>query len=349
MQVNRADTVVNFHSGTGLVGVVAAVQTAGPVTLVDPHVVAVEASRRTAAANGFPGMPVIHSNGTSHFQPGRPVDVVGARLPKGQLPARQVIWDAWQILRPGGRFYLAGANGEGIQTFLRHTGDLFGSVATLAYRKGHRVGVAVKGEGTAVPAAFQEEWLDHGWFRQLEVVVRGKTYAACSRPGVFSWDHLDRGTEVLIEALEIVPGETVLDLGCGYGIVGVVAAEAAGAVYLVDADVEAVESARRTVALHGLRNCQVLPGDCAAGLGEGVFDVVATNPPFHQGRATTYDVALQFIRDAARVLRPGGRFYLVANRFIPYEESMRQVLGTVEMVYSDSRYKVLRGTRDGPR
>jgi 16S rRNA (guanine1207-N2)-methyltransferase len=133
----------------------------------------------------------------------------------------------------------------------------------------------------------------------------------------------------------------VLDLGCGYGIVGLVAAETAGTVYLVDADVEAVESARRTVALHGRRNCQVVPSDGAAAVGEVAFDVVATNPPFHQGKATTYDVAGQLIRDAARVLRPGGRFYLVANRFLRYEEALGEAFGAVEMVYSDSRYKVL--------
>lgn len=348
MQVGRTDTVLNFHCGSGLAGVAAAaLAEAGQVFLADPHIVAVEASQRTAAANGRPDLPVYHSFGTSHFQPERPVDVVVARLPKGSLPARQTVWDAWQVLRPGGRLYLAGANAEGIQPCLRHAGDLFGSVATLAYRKGHRVGVAVKGDIGAIPPAFQEEWFDHQHFRQLEVTVHGRTYPVCSRPGVFAWDRLDRGTQLLLESLEVAPGETVLDLGCGYGIVGLVAAERAGQVYLLDADAEAVESARRTVALNGLGNCQVLASDCAAAVGHVPFDVVATNPPFHQGKATTYDVALQFIRDAARVLRPGGRFYLVANRFIRYENAIRQTFGNVQAVHSDAQYQVLRTIRAG--
>jgi 16S rRNA (guanine1207-N2)-methyltransferase len=345
VQVERSDAVIVLNGGAGLVGVVALGLTTGSVDLADPHIVAVEAARRTAAANGCSELAVHHSHGTSHWQPGRPADIVAARLPKGHLPALQTIWDAWRLLRAGGRLYLAGANAEGIQSYLRHMGDLFGRCATLAYRKGHRVGVAVKEEGRTVPPAFQEEWLDHARFRRFDVIVRGKPYAVCSRPGVFSWDRLDRGTEALLAAMQIAPGDTVLDLGCGYGIIGVVAAEAAGQVYLVDADIAAVESARRTVALHGLHNCQVLPGDGAAAIGEVAFDVVVTNPPFHQGKATTYDVARQFIRDAGRMLRPGGRFYLVANRFLPYEDAIREVLGTVEMVYSDSRYKVLSGSR----
>ncbi len=348
VSVERGAAVVHFHSGAGLVGVVAAALGAGAVTMADPHIVAVEAARRTAAANGFPDLPVHHSHGTSHFQPDRPADLVVARLPKGHLPALQTIWDAWKVLRPGGRLYLAGANDEGIRPALRQAGELFGQVETLAYRKGHRVGVAVKGTGTAVPPAFQEEWLDHGRFARFEVAVGGKRIAVCSRPGVFSWDRLDRGTEALLAAMEVAPCETVLDLGCGYGLVGLVAAGTARQVYLVDADVEAVEAARRTVALHGLGHCTVLAGDGVAAVQGIAFDVVATNPPFHQGKATTYDVARQFIADGARVLRPGGRFYLVANRFIRYEEAMREALGRVETVYSDSRYKVLRGSRPLP-
>jgi 16S rRNA (guanine1207-N2)-methyltransferase len=343
VQVKRSDTVVVLNGGAGLVGVMAAGLVVGPVDLADPHIVAVEAARRTAEANGCAGLSVHHSHGTSHWQPQRPADVVIARLPKGHLPALQIIWDAWRLLRPGGRLYLAGAKGEGIRSYLRHTGDLFGPCAPLAYRKGYRVGVAVKEEGRDVPPAFQEAWLDHTRFHQFDVVVRGKPYPVCSRPGVFSWDRLDRGTEVLLEALEVTPGETVLDLGCGYGIIGVMAAETAGQVYLVDADIVAIESARRTVALHGLGNCRVLSGDSATAVEGVTFDIVATNPPFHQGKATTYNVAEQFVRDAARVLRPGGRLYMVANRFLPYEDTVREALGTVEMIHAGKRFKVLRG------
>ena len=73
--------------------------------------------------------------------------------------------------------------------------------------------------------------------------------------------------------------------------------------------------------------------------------MVVTNPPFHQGKTTQYDVAYQFIRDAERLLQPGGRFYLVANRFIPYEATIRQCLGRVDTIYEDNRFKVLLGRK----
>jgi 16S rRNA (guanine1207-N2)-methyltransferase len=71
------------------------------------------------------------------------------------------------------------------------------------------------------------------------------------------------------------------------------------------------------------------------------FDVVITNPPFHQGVGVDYEVACQFVRDATRVLRPGGRLFLVANRFLRYGDLIREVFGNVDTAHADHRYHVL--------
>jgi 16S rRNA (guanine1207-N2)-methyltransferase len=73
-----------------------------------------------------------------------------------------------------------------------------------------------------------------------------------------------------------------------------------------------------------------------------MFDVVVTNPPFHQGVGVDYEVACQFVRAAARrVLQPGGRLFIVANRFLRYTDLIEAVFGSVETAYADSRYHVL--------
>src|SRR5256885_12409609 len=59
---------------------------------------------------------------------------------------------------------------------------------------------------------------------QISVTIRGHTFTFHTDSGVFSRDELDRGTELLLEAVEVGPRETILDLGCGYGVIGVVAA-----------------------------------------------------------------------------------------------------------------------------
>lgn len=379
LELNHDATILNLNCGAGLVGVVAAtVASNGRVLLADPNVVAVEAARRTLQANGLTNAEVFLSAGTSHLSLTSSVDVVAARLSKGRLPTLQVIWDAFQSLRPGGRFYLAGGNDEGIQSSLDRVAALFGNVQVLTYRKGCRVGVATR-DTAADRGDIELAWelisprplrrpplslssrngeetevrmlLDHRYFYEFTCQLHGRSYVVCSRPGVFSWDRLDAGTRALIDAMEVEPGERVPDLGCGTGIVGVVAARlsATGTVYLVDADLGAVDSATQTVRRNDISNGVVLPSDSTSAVRDLRFDVVVTNPPFHLAKAPTYDVAPQFIEDAARVLRPGGRCYVVANRFLPYEAHLSRAFTSVDVVYADRQYKVLRGLVSRPR
>jgi 16S rRNA (guanine1207-N2)-methyltransferase len=75
--------------------------------------------------------------------------------------------------------------------------------------------------------------------------------------------------------------------------------------------------------------------------------VVAANPPFHARREAGFQIAYQFMHHARRVLRPGGRLYLVANRFLAYEDFLRDQFETVREVAGDSRYKVLLAVQKG--
>lgn len=354
MRIEPGDQVMAFNCGDGPAGITAAtLATAGQVTLLDANVVALEAHRLAVEANALKNVTVLAGSGTRGLQGAALADVALVRLPKSKPLALRLIWDAFHALREGGRFYLAGANNEGIKSYLRHVEELFGACAVPAYRKGCRVGLAVKSSTPdPLPQAFQVPYLAHDYFAEFHVEVLGNSYPLCSLPGVFSWDRLDRGTQLLIEQMQIAPTDRVLDLGCGVGIVGIVAAHLAhwGVVHLVDGNVNAVEAAQQSVRANELYNCSVQLSDCAQAVLEDLrspadrFDVVVTNPPFHQGKATQSHMALQFVADAAALLKPGGRFYLVANSFLQYEEAIQQQLGKVENIYQDKQFKVLLGT-----
>ncbi len=252
IQIAPGDRVLDMNCGAGLVGSLAAILSgSGQVVLTDSHTVSVDCARRTIQANGLSNARVSASLGTQAIQPLDPVDVVSMRLPKGRRLTKKLAWDAFHALGIGGRFYLAGGNREGIKPALAMVRDLFGEVVVGVYRKGFRVGITQKTTSLpAEPAAFTDPWLESSWFHEFAVQLRGKSYRVCSRPGIFAWDRLDPGTQALIEMLDIPPGSEVLDLGCGYGIIGAVAADLAhgGRTLLVDAEVAAVEAAGQTLA-----------------------------------------------------------------------------------------------------
>ncbi len=147
--------------------------------------------------------------------------------------------------------------------------------------------------------------------RTLRATLRGRRWAFQVAAGVFAHRRLDAGTRLLIETMRIGDRDRVLDLGCGYGPVGLVAAELAreGQAALIDANQRAAGLARANAAGCGLANVRVIVGDGGAPIRTGSMDVVVTNPPIRAGRR----VVAGFIADAWRVLRPGGRFYLVAR------------------------------------
>ncbi len=231
---------------------------------------------------------------------------------------------AMYALKPGGHLYATGAKDRGILSVAKRMQEYFGNVETLTISKGQRVVCSRKDEtSTGVGTQF---------------------IAPLISP--FADGNLDEGTRILLEALEVHTTDVALDIGCGAGFIGMHIARLAskGQVTMVDASLAAVDAAQRKVEQSGLTNVQLFPSDGIQAVRSQRFSLVVTNPPFHLGGVQTTATAERFIREAAQVLRPRGRFYLVANRFLKYEPTLRACFKTVEEVGGDKRYKVLRAS-----
>jgi 16S rRNA (guanine1207-N2)-methyltransferase len=339
--------VVQFQCGAGLFGVVAAaVAQPASVVLTDRSVAACNAARKSML--GIEMSAVYACHGAALLPPESEADVVVFRIPTDKASLMQLFADAFALLVPGGRCCIAGATNEGIKSAATLLKAVFGNLTVLATESGHRVVSATKRSAThADPTALQAPFLGHDAFRSVGVTLRGERTVLSSRPGVFSWEHLDEATALLADTMQISDGESVLDLGCGAGALGIVAARLtpSGEVTMVDLDVEAVRSAERSSRDAGLHNVRVLASDVASAVREERFDVVVTNPPFHVGKATDLTVPRQFILDAWWVLQRGGRLMLVANRTLPYEGIVRELFGNCVALHDGPRFKVLGATR----
>jgi 16S rRNA (guanine1207-N2)-methyltransferase len=253
---------------------------------------------------------------------------------------------AHALLAPGGKLYAAGAKDHGILSIAGEMRRLFGNAETLDMRKGHRVVVSQRAPGAALGL---DEWLPSDPQSVERVTVRGQSLAIMPTPLVFAGGRLDPATAMLADAIDVRKGDKVADLGSGAGIAGLAAARLAprGYIHLLDASYSAVRTAALNADLNGLANVSALAGDALALLRERDIrpTLMVTNPPFHLGQTQTRQVAERFIAGAAERLAPGGRFYLVANRFLPYERDLRARFGEVREVAGDARYKVLLGER----
>ena len=349
LSVEPGQRVLDLRCGVGGCGVLAA-RRGADVTLCDDSFVAVQAARRTLEMNGVPGQ-VIHGI-VGETARAAPVVAVGATLavaqpsfdvvlldaPRGREWVRHLFGVAARVLKPGGKLLLAGPTRGGIKGFIEDASEIVGPCHVERIKAGHRLAVAEKIVGQVGNLSEAVGQVANLSYNRLVRFATG--------PGVFSRGELDAGTRALVETMVIRPGDTVLDLGCGCGVVGAVAARTARRVVLVDHSAAALAACRATLELNGVTNAEILASDCAGAVRDRRFDVVAANPPFHQGLGVEFDVAQQFVRDAARVLvKEGGRLFLVANRFIRYERVMGALFSQVKTAYEDKRFRVLEAVR----
>jgi len=178
----------------------------------------------------------------------------------------------------------------------------------------------------------------------ISETVRGFELRLATQPGVFAHRGIDAGTRLLIEAMRVSPTARVLDLGCGYGAIGIVAAKLAtkGHVLLVDSDIRATRLTQRNLALNGVTNAEVLLGDGVHDLPpKARFDVVACNPPTHGGR----EVLDELVAGAYRVLRPRGQLFIVINRLLSLRREVESVFGSAETVARSKGYVVIQAVK----
>lgn len=194
--------------------------------------------------------------------------------------------------------------------------------------------------------------LDPQYLRSLREDIRfeadlaGRNYRFRTTWGLFSPREIDAGSRLLIRHLDVDPDDDCLDIGCGYGPIGMHLAASApnGGTWLVDKDFVAVEYARRNAQSNGLDNCKVLLSNGFSALKEQHFDLVVSNLPAKTGKEMLY----LMLDDAHRQLRPGGRICVVTitglRRFI--QGAFMEFFGNYDKLKQGRDYTVALARKD---
>lgn len=215
---------------------------------------------------------------------------------------RQRLVDALAALRPGGEFYLAGREQDGFGRYRETLADLAGGVTEVAASGEYRAACATRPDEVE-----SRQFADYG---VLDATVRGEAFEFVTYPGVFAANAVDDGTRLLCRELRVADGDRVLDLACGYGVLGSYALATADCrAWFTDDDRVVTECVERGLARNELAAEAVVTADCAAGI-EEPFDAVVTNPPTHAGMGV-----LRELFDRARdLLAPDGEVLVVHRR-----------------------------------
>ena len=180
---------------------------------------------------------------------------------------------------------------------------------------------------------------------ECEYVYRGERLRFMTDAGVFSKGEVDTGTQLLLEALpEEMSGE-ILDLGCGWGVIGISIAKKwpECRVTMADVNLRALELSREN-AKKNHAEVECVESDGMAALAGGTFDAVVTNPPIRAGKQVIY----QMFTDAAKSLKPGGVLYLVIRKQQGAESCMKYlktIYGEVEKLDKSGGFWVLRAAK----
>lgn len=172
---------------------------------------------------------------------------------------------------------------------------------------------------------------------------RGYGLSFMTDAGVFSKGELDQGTRLLLDALPALKGD-VLDLGCGWGAIGVSLAKANPDCHVVMADVNhrALGLSRDNLTRNGVQ-AEVIESDGMAALMDRRFDAVVTNPPIRAGKQVIY----KMFADGASCLKPGGALYLVIRKQQGAESCMKYLktlFAQVEKISKSSGFWVLKAS-----
>ncbi len=265
------------------------------------------------------------------------------RISKEKSLVNHIINQAAQLLANNGYLLISGYKQEGIKSYADNMKKIIDAKGKL-----------VK-SGNTYSGVFQfknpDKKLDDKLYCDLQKITtpRLKQGYFYSKPGVFGWDKVDKGTELLLSCANILfhqkdnHSQTLLDLGCGYGWI-ILNCDAYGFASMTATDNNA--AALRCIEANAQQlstPVNIVASDCANTIDEK-FDVILCNPAFHQGFKHSQSLTEKFIVACRQKIKKEGIALLVVNEFINIRSLCEKNHLTENLVAQENGFKVLKLT-----
>lgn len=155
-------------------------------------------------------------------------------------------------------------------------------------------------------------------------------------------NRLDEGSRLLIQNTELSDGEEMLDLACGYGIIGIFLQKLYGVnIHLTDDNKTVTYYAKKNLESNNIQDYELKNKDCIDGFADRKFDAIVSNPPTHQGSGVTDEM----FQHAHESLKCGGKLYLVYNQNMRFEDQLSEMFDTTEILEEKDNYRILKAVK----
>ncbi|MBW5408963.1 methyltransferase domain-containing protein [Brachyspira hampsonii] len=170
----------------------------------------------------------------------------------------------------------------------------------------------------------------------IEITIKNIDLKFTSNDKLFSPKNIDIGTLSMIDEVNFENENKILDLGCGYGVVGILAAKIIGEnkVVMCDIDSEAVEASKDNAVLNNVSNISIIQSDGLKNIIDKDFSMILSNPPYH----TDFSVAKHFIESGFYKLALNGKFIIVTKRLDWYKNKLSSIFGGVKVKEKNGYY-----------
>ena len=269
----------------------------------------------------------------SQYRSGQKHDLVVIAFPKSKAELAYTLAMINPQLTEKTLVLIVGENKGGVKSTGKLAADYLHHIAKVASA---RHCTLFSGQAnTELPPFDMQAWFKHYHFTLGDIKLE-----IASLPGVFSQNALDKGTELLLHHLPAQLDGSLLDFGCGAGVISCFIGKKypKAQLTLLDVSALALASAEKTLALNGLSG-KVFPSNSLSEVREK-YQHIVSNPPFHQGVKTHYVATESFLRQIKAHLKPRGSVTVVANNFLSYKPIMEQAIGTTTTVANEKGFAI---------